>query len=83
MLCEECGEREASCTVAVVMGEEHTTRHLCSECVIKLNAGIAAGNIHGLLSTLMSAISGRIKNAVEEKTDEDDVEAADSDNDVE
>lgn len=59
MLCEECGQREASCTVAVLMGDERTTRHLCPDCVKQLNAGIAAGNIRSLLTTLMSAISGQ------------------------
>lgn len=71
MLCEECGQREAECTVAVLMGEERTTRHLCGECVTRLNAGIAAGNIRSLLSTLMSAISGRVgdhKPAEEQQT---------------
>lgn len=67
MLCEECGQREAECTVAMLMGTERTTRHLCGECVQKLNAGIAAGNIRSLLSTLMSAISGQIAGGAEEK----------------
>lgn len=58
MLCEDCGERESTYTVSVLMGTEYTTRHLCPECMARMNAGLAAGNIRNLLSTLMSAISG-------------------------
>lgn len=66
MLCEECGEREATYTVSVVMENETSTRHLCSECMSKMNAGIAAGNIKSLLSSILTAITG----STQEKTEE-------------
>ena len=75
MLCEECGEQEATFTVSVLMGEERTTRHLCQSCVAKMNAGIAAGNIRALLSSLMSAISGNQDS--DENTEEQADEAED------
>ena len=58
MLCEECNEREATYTVSVMMGDETTTRHLCAECMSRMNANIAAGNIKTLLSSILSAITG-------------------------
>lgn len=58
MLCEECKLREASFTVSVLVGEEVTTRHLCQECMEKMNMDLASGNIRNLLSTLLNAITG-------------------------
>ena len=58
MLCEECGVNEASYTISVMVGDEVTQRHLCTECMAKLNMSIASGNIRGLLSTILSAITG-------------------------
>ena len=75
MLCEECGERESTYTVSVLMGEERTTRHLCPECMARMNAGIAAGNIRNLLSTLMAAI-GTAGRQSEEETPEQETNPA-------
>lgn len=58
MLCEECKVNEASYTISVMVGEEVTQRHLCTECMAKMNMSIASGNIRGLLSTILSAITG-------------------------
>ena len=58
MLCEECKVNEASYTISVMVGEEITKRHLCTECMAKMNMSIASGNIRGLLSTILSAITG-------------------------
>ena len=58
MLCEECGVNEASYTISVMVGDEVTQRHLCTECMAKMNMSIASGNIRGLLSTILSAITG-------------------------
>ena len=58
MLCEECKVNEASYTISVMMGEEVTQRHLCTECMAKMNMSLASGNIRGLLSTILSAITG-------------------------
>ena len=58
MLCEECKINEASYTISVMVGEEITQRHLCTECMAKMNMSIASGNIRGLLSTILTAITG-------------------------
>lgn len=58
MLCEECKVNEASYTISVMMGGEVTQRHLCGDCVAKMNMNLASGNIRGLLSTILSAITG-------------------------
>lgn len=58
MLCEECKVNEASYTLSVMVGEEVTTRHLCGDCMAKMNMDIASGNIKSLLSSILSAITG-------------------------
>ena len=58
MLCEECKTNEASYTISVMVGGEITTRHLCGDCMAKMNMDIASGNIKSLLSTILSAITG-------------------------
>ena len=56
MLCEECHVNEANFTVSVVAGEETTVRHLCADCMSKMNADLMKGNVRSLLSTVLSAI---------------------------
>lgn len=58
MLCEECKVNEASFTLSVMMGDEVTTRHLCGDCMAKMNMNIASGNIKSLLSSILTAITG-------------------------
>lgn len=58
MLCEECKTREAAYTVSVMVGDDMTTRHLCPECMARMNANFASGNIKNLLSSILSAITG-------------------------
>jgi len=58
MLCEECKVNEASYTIAVMMGTEVTQRHLCGDCMAKMNMNLASGNIRGLLSSILTAITG-------------------------
>jgi len=58
MLCEECGERDAVLTVSVLADGGRTTRHLCRECMVRLNPAMNAGNFRNLLSSLMTAIAG-------------------------
>ena len=50
VLCEECKTNEASYTISVMVGGEITTRHLCGDCMAKMNMDIASGNIKSLLS---------------------------------
>ena len=40
MLCEECHVNEANFTVSVVSGEETTVRHLCADCMSRMNADL-------------------------------------------
>ncbi len=56
MLCEECHVNEANFTVSVVAGEETTVRHLCADCMSRMNADLVKGNVRSLLSTVLSAI---------------------------
>lgn len=58
MLCEECKVNEATFTISVVVAGEVTTRHLCGECMAKMNADLQSGNIKSLLSSILSAITG-------------------------
>ena len=62
-LCEECGVIEACYTISVMMGGQITQRHLCADCMAKMNMNLAAGNIKHLLSAIMSAISGSVEEA--------------------
>ena len=56
MLCEECHVNEANFTVSVVTGEETTVRHLCADCMSRMNADLVKGNVRSLLSTVLNAI---------------------------
>ena len=58
MLCEECKVNEATYTVSVMMDGEVTQRHLCGDCMAKMNMNLASGNIRGLLSSILNAITG-------------------------
>lgn len=57
-LCEECEVNEACYTISVMMGGQVTQRHLCADCMAKMNMNLAAGNVKHLLSAIMSAITG-------------------------
>lgn len=73
-LCEECGVNEACYTISVMMGGQITQRHLCADCMAKMNMNLAAGNVKHLLSAIMSAITGTAEEAVSEVVaPEDDV----------
>ena len=56
MLCEECHVNEANFTVSVVTGEETTVRHLCADCMSRMNADLMKGNVRSLLNTVLNAI---------------------------
>ena len=63
MLCEECHTKEASFTVSVVSGEETRTRHLCADCMSRMNADLMKGNVRSLLNTVLSALQAGQKKA--------------------
>ena len=58
MLCEECKVNEATYTLSVMMGDEITTRHLCGDCMARMNMNLSTGNIKNLLSSILTAITG-------------------------
>ena len=72
-LCEECGVNEACYTISVMMGGQVTQRHLCADCMAKMNMNLAAGNVKHLLSAIMSAITGTVEEAASTVAPEDDV----------
>ena len=69
-LCEECGVNEACYTISVMMGGQITQRHLCADCMAKMNMNLAAGNVKHLLSAIMSAISGSVEEAAASAAEE-------------
>ena len=75
-LCEECGVNEACYTISVMMGEQITQRHLCADCMAKMNMNLAAGNVKHLLSAIMSAISGSVEEAAATASEEADAGAS-------
>ena len=62
MFCEECHEKEANFTVSVVTGDETTVRHLCADCMSRMNADLVRGNVKSLLNTVLSAIQANQDN---------------------
>lgn len=57
MLCEECKKNQATVAITVMAGSETTTRHLCQECVAKMETSFAQGDMSGFLSSLLSILS--------------------------
>ncbi len=56
MLCEECHVNEANFTVSVVTGEETSVRHLCADCMSRMNADLMKGGVNNLINTVLNAI---------------------------
>lgn len=57
MLCEECKKNQATVVITVMTGNDTTTRHLCQECVSKMENSIANGDMSSFLSSLLSILS--------------------------
>ena len=53
--CEECGQHDAVCTVAVMMGKQVLHRKLCQAFMAKASMSIASGNIGQVLGALVAA----------------------------
>ena len=62
VLCEDCGQQSAVCTVAVMMGEKVMHRKLCQACMAKASMAIAAGNLGQVLGSLMAAARNAAQN---------------------
>ena len=56
MLCEECHVNEANFTVSVVTGEDTSVRHLCADCMSRMNADLMKGGMNRLINTVLNAI---------------------------
>ncbi len=56
MLCEECKKNQATVIVTVTAGEEMTTRHLCPDCMKKMELSLAQGDIQSFLSSILSIL---------------------------
>jgi protein arginine kinase activator len=61
MLCEECRKNPATVMITVLTGGESTTRHLCQECVNKMEVSIEKGDMNSFLSSLLSILSHQPK----------------------
>ena len=57
MLCEECNKNPATVVITVLSGGTATTRHLCKECVAKMESSIAKGDMSSFLTSLLSILS--------------------------
>lgn len=68
--CEECGVNEACYTISVMMGGQVTQKHLCADCMARMNMSIATGNVKHLLSAIMSAITGAVEEAAQEASED-------------
>lgn len=61
MLCEDCKKNQATVVITVTAGGEVTTRHLCPECMKKMENSFAQGDVQGFLSSLLSMLSSEPK----------------------
>ena len=59
MLCEECNTNEAKFAVTMNINGETCLRHLCPDCMRAMNASLQGGNVAGMLSAILSAITSR------------------------
>lgn len=57
MLCDECMTNEASVSLTVTVGDEVKTRHLCPECMKKVELSLTQGDIQSFLSSILSVLS--------------------------
>ena len=60
MLCEECQKNEAAFSITITSGDEVTTRHLCGECMKKMELSLSQGDIQSFLSSILSVL-GSVK----------------------
>ena len=57
MICDECGNNSAIFSVTISSGGEITNKHLCADCMKKMEASFSQGNVHGFLSSILSMLS--------------------------
>lgn len=56
MHCEECGKNPATVSITVTTGNGVSTRHLCPECMKKMEFTLAKGDVQGFLSSILSML---------------------------
>ncbi len=61
MLCEDCNKNQATVMITVTAGGEVTTRHLCQECMKKVEESFSQGDVQSFLSSLLSLLSAQPK----------------------
>jgi len=64
MLCEECGKNTATVSITLATGNGTSTRHLCPECVKKMELSLVKGDIQSFLSSIMSVLGKEKKEDV-------------------
>lgn len=57
MFCEDCKKNPATVVITVTAGGEITTRHLCQDCMKKMENSFANGDVTSFLSSLLSLMS--------------------------
>jgi protein arginine kinase activator len=63
MLCEECNQNVADVVITVLSNGKATTRHLCKECVAKMETSIAKGDMSGFLTSVLTFLNKQPKEA--------------------
>lgn len=58
-MCERCGERPASCTVAVRMGNQIRHQRLCQVCLGQVNKHLSTGDVAKVIGAIMGALTGK------------------------
>ena len=61
MLCEDCNQNQATVMITVTAGGEVTTRHLCQDCMKKMEASFTQGDVQSFLSSLLGLLSSQSK----------------------
>lgn len=63
MLCEECNKNPATVVITVMSGNGAATRHLCKDCLEKMETSFAKGDMSSFLAALSSILSKEPKKA--------------------
>ena len=64
MLCEECGKNQAEVLMTTVVNGKSATRHLCRECLKK----VQAGDLQAVLAAIQSTMAGKALEETEAET---------------
>lgn len=56
MICDECGKNPAIFSVTITSGGGTSVRHLCSDCMKKMEASFSQGSFHSFLSSILGML---------------------------